>query len=151
MVIVSIKPNISKNNNAFYSASASNKQNPQDGTLDLPFFFRYKHITSLKTTFRLHKARACPAGFRATSAAVFVLIYWLREFHLSAFANRFELRCEPKQLMLLYYKICPCYVTETAFTRYRNILKTVKNVTDRPPVHTKTAQFLPADFENCRF
>ena len=38
----------------------------------------------------------------------------------------------------------------TAFARCRNILKTVKNVTDRPPVHTKTAHFLPADFENGR-
>ena len=27
---------------------------------------------------------------------------------LFAFANCFELRCEPKQLMPLYYKICPC-------------------------------------------
>ena len=27
--------------------------------------------------------------------------------------------------------------TQTAFTRCRHILKTVKNVTDRPPVHTK--------------
>ena len=27
----------------------------------------------------------------------------------------------------------------------------VKNVTDRPPVHMKTAHFLPADFENGRF
>ena len=26
-----------------------------------------------------------------------------------------------------------------------------ENVTDRPPVHTKTAHFLPADFENGRF
>ena len=40
---------------------------------------------------------------------------------------------------------------KTAFTRCLHILKTVKNVTDRPPVHTKTAQFLPADFENGRF
>ena len=30
-------------------------------------------------------------------------------------------------------------------------LKTVKNMMDRPPVHTKTANFLQADFENCRF
>ena len=30
------------------------------------------------------------------------------EFLLSEFANRFELRCEPKRLMLLYYKIWPC-------------------------------------------
>ena len=28
---------------------------------------------------------------------------------MSAFADRFELRCEPKQLMLLYYEICPCF------------------------------------------
>ena len=27
---------------------------------------------------------------------------------MSVSANRFELRCEPKRLMLLYYKICPC-------------------------------------------
>ena len=26
-----------------------------------------------------------------------------------------------------------------------------ENVVDRPPVQTKTAQFLPADFENGRF
>ena len=26
---------------------------------------------------------------------------------MSAFANSFELRCEPKRLMLFYYKICP--------------------------------------------
>ena len=38
-----------------------------------------------------------------------------------------------------------------AFTRCRHILKTVKNSTDRPPVHMKTAHFLPADFESGRF
>ena len=40
-----------------------------------------------------------------------------------------------------------------AFTRCRQILKTVKNVTDRPSVHTKTAHFCrqilkAIDFEN---
>ena len=45
------------------------------------------------------------------------------------------------------------YRTETAFTRCRHILKTVKNVTDRPPVHTKAAHFCgqilkTVDFEN---
>ena len=29
---------------------------------------------------------------------------------MSASANRFELKCEPKRLMLLYDKICPCTV-----------------------------------------
>ena len=42
--------------------------------------------------------------------ASFVFNFCLREFLLSAFANRFELRCEPKRLMLLYYKICPCSI-----------------------------------------
>ena len=49
----------------------------------------------------------------------------------------------------------PCFIirTKTAFTRCRQILKTVKNVTDRPPVHTKTAHFCrqiskTVDFEN---
>ena len=42
-------------------------------------------------------------------AAMFVLNYQLREFLLSAFANRFGWRCELKQMMLLYYKVCPCY------------------------------------------
>ena len=40
---------------------------------------------------------------------------------------------------------------KTAFTRCRNFLKTVKTVTDRPPVQKKTAHFLTADFENVRF
>ena len=44
-------------------------------------------------------------------------------------------------------------LAETAFTRCQHILKTVKNVTDRPPVHTKTALFCrqilkTVDFKN---
>ena len=30
--------------------------------------------------------------------AMFVLNYWLREFLLAAFANGFELKCEPKAI-----------------------------------------------------
>ena len=41
--------------------------------------------------------------------------------------------------------------SKTAFTRSRDILKTVEDVADKPPVHTKTAYYLPADFENGRF
>ena len=48
MVIVSFKPKIPENYNAFCSASESNKRNPRDGTLDLPSFFLYTHITSVK-------------------------------------------------------------------------------------------------------
>ena len=43
------------------------------------------------------------------------------------------------------------FETRTAFTRCRQILKTVKNVMDWPPVHTKMAHLLPADIENGRF
>ena len=50
------------------------------------------------------------------------------------------------------YCLIHCFVLNKAlFTRCRHILKTARNVTDRPPVHTKTAHFLPADFENGRF
>ena len=38
---------------------------------------------------------------------MFILIYRLRELPLSRVANRFDLRCHLKQLLLLYYKICP--------------------------------------------
>ena len=53
------------NVDSYSSASESNKQNPPDRTLNLPFFFRYKHITFLKTSLRPHQARVCRAGFRA--------------------------------------------------------------------------------------
>ena len=47
--------------------------------------------------------------------AMLVLNYWLREFLLSEIANRFELGCESKQLMLLYYKICLCSMIISKF------------------------------------
>ena len=59
-------------------------------------------------TFHSHKAIVGPSGFGATFAAVFVLIYRLREFPLSAVANRFELRSQLKEPLLLYQKFCPC-------------------------------------------
>ena len=89
-------------------APRSIKQNPRDRTLDLPFFFRLKHITSLKNLPSAAPSESCPFWFQGNFAALFILIYCLREFLLSAFVNRFEMRCQPKQLMLLYYKICPC-------------------------------------------
>ena len=42
-------------------------------------------------------------------------------------------------------------MSETALTRCGHILRTVKNVRERPPVHMKTTHFLPADFESGRF
>ena len=90
------------------AAHESNKQNSRDRTLDLSIFFRYKHITSLKNLPSPAPNESLPYWFQGNFAALFVLIYGLRGFLLSAFANRFELRCEPQRLMLLYYKICPC-------------------------------------------
>ena len=93
--------------NSSSSAPRSIKQNPRGRTLDLPFFFCYKHLTSLKNLPSVTPSESFPYWFQGNFAAQFVLIYCLREFLLSAFVNRFELRCESKQLMLLYYKICP--------------------------------------------
>ena len=42
------------NVNSYSSAPELDKQNPPDRTIDLPFFSRYKHITSLKN----HLSRA---------------------------------------------------------------------------------------------
>ena len=92
------------------AAPESNKQNPRDRTLDLPIFFRYKHVTSLKNLPSPTPNESLPYWFQGNFAALSVLNFCLREFLLSADANRFELRCEPKRLMLLYYKICPCFL-----------------------------------------
>ena len=83
--------------------------------MDLPFFFRYKHITSPKSLPLPAPSESLPNWFQGNFAAVFVLNFWLIEFLLSAFANRFELRCEPKQLMPLNYKICPCFTHKIPF------------------------------------
>ena len=89
------------------STPESNKQNPRDRTLDLSIFFRYKHIPSLKNLPSPTPNESSPYWFQGNFAALFVFNFCLREFHLSAFTNRFELRCEPKRLMLLSYKISP--------------------------------------------
>ena len=90
--------------NDLCSASEPCKQNPQDRPLDLPSSFRLKHITSLKNLPSPAPSKTLPYWFQSNFAAMFVLNYRLREFLLSVFVNRFELRREPKQLMLLYYK-----------------------------------------------
>ena len=62
----------------------------------------------LKTSLRPHQTRVFRTGFRVTLRLRLFWNFCLREFLLSAFTNRFEWKCEPKRLMLLYYKICPC-------------------------------------------
>ena len=100
------------------SAPESNKQNPRGRTLDLLFFFCYRHIPSLKNLPSPAPNESLPYWFQGNFAASLVLKFRLREFLLSAFANRFELRCEPKRLMLLYYKICPCSgISNASFAR----------------------------------
>ena len=69
--------------------------------------------------------------------------------------------CHPKELgrvMLKEHSLgkngfrwIALFALKTAFTRCRHILKTVKNVTDKPPVHTKTAHFCRHNFENGSF
>ena len=88
-----------KSRSALCSASESNKQNLRDRILDLPLFFRYKHITSLKNLPSPAPNESLPYWFQGNFVASFVLNFCLREFLLSAFANRLELRCEPKQLI----------------------------------------------------
>ena len=94
---------------SYSSAPESNKQNTPDRALDLPLFFHYEHITSLINLPSPVPSESLSYWFQGNLAPMFVLNYWLREFILSVFANRFELKCEPRQLMILYYKICPCY------------------------------------------
>ena len=60
MVIVSFKPKIPLNCSAFCSASEANKQNSRDRVLDLPLFFLYKHITSLKNHLLLARSENSP-------------------------------------------------------------------------------------------
>ena len=91
------------------SSPESNKQNLRGRTLDLPSFFRYKHIPFLKNLPLPAPNESLPYWFQGNFAASFVLKFCLGEFLLSTFANRFELRCEPKRLILLYFKICPCF------------------------------------------
>ena len=81
-------------------------------------FFRYKHIPSLRNLPSPAPNESLPYWFQGNFAASFVFNFCFREFLLSAFANRFELRCEPKRLMLLYYKICPCYSTSNEIRNF---------------------------------
>ena len=66
MVIVSFKPKIPKNNNAFCLASEASKQNPRHRTLDLPFFFHYQHMISLKNHPSLAQGESLPYWFRGS-------------------------------------------------------------------------------------
>ena len=64
MVIISLKPKIpEENDKAFCSASEANKQNLRARTLDSPFVFRYKYITSPKNRRSLAQSESLPYWF----------------------------------------------------------------------------------------
>ena len=66
-------------------------------------------MTKLNLTedeFEQDKEQLLTRGHLSRTLLRYVLHFWLREFVLS---NRFELKCEPKQPILLYYKVYPCF------------------------------------------
>ena len=71
------------NVNSYSSASESNKQNPPNRTIDLPFFSRDKHIISLRNVPSPAPGESLPYWFQGNFAVLFVLVYCLREFFLS--------------------------------------------------------------------
>ena len=68
------------NVNSCSSAPNSNKQNPPDRSLGLPFFFHHKHIASLRKVPSPSPSESLSYWFQVSFAAMFVLNYWLREF-----------------------------------------------------------------------
>ena len=60
------------NVNSYSSAPESNRLNPPDRTMDLPFFFRYKHITSLKSLPLPASSESLLYWFQGDFAATFV-------------------------------------------------------------------------------
>ena len=56
------------------------------------------------------------------------------------------------RVMTLYYLLFPCFWSLSAYqlSAFQHNLELVQNVTDRPPVKTKTAHSSPTDFENGR-
>ena len=77
--------------------------------------------TLSKTIHRLHKAKVCPTGFVATFAVVFVLIYQLREFSLSAFTNRIELRCQLKYHIMQFGALrAEMYISKAQICIYKS-------------------------------
>ena len=92
MVIVSFQPYIPKDYNAFCSATESKKQNPRERTLDLPFLFRYKHITSLKSHLSLAHSESFSFRFRGNFHGC--VCFDLPVERISLATNRFGLKCQ---------------------------------------------------------
>ena len=52
------------NVNSYSSAPESNRPNPPDRTMDLPFFFRYKQITYVKKVLSFVPSESLPYWFQ---------------------------------------------------------------------------------------
>ena len=63
--------------------------------------FNFTATFSLVKISLLAQSESLPYWFGEMFMVVFVLIYRLREFPLSAVTNRFELSCQLRQLLLL--------------------------------------------------
>ena len=99
-----------QNWNPLCLVSESNKQNPRDRTLDLPFFFRYKHIPSLKNLPSPAPNESLPYWFQGNFVASFVLNFCLREFLLSACMERHScLMCSKYRTVPCSYMIVVCF------------------------------------------
>ena len=80
MVIVSLKQCMPESYNHFCYATESNKQIPRERTLDLPFLFHHKNITSRKKHLSLAKGESVPYRFRGNFCSRVCLIYRLESF-----------------------------------------------------------------------
>ena len=58
--------------NSYFSAPESNRQNPPNRNMDLPFFFLYKHLTILKNFSSPTPCESLPYWFQGKFVAMFV-------------------------------------------------------------------------------
>ena len=100
-MIVSFKPKIREIYNAFCSVSESNKQSPQDRSLDLPFFLQEKHITSRQNHISLAQGESMPYWLWVNFCGLVCFDLPFREFNLSAVTNCFESGCQLKKLVAI--------------------------------------------------
>ena len=86
-----------------------------DEALDISFL-RSLHILNVALRKKCLNARRVTSyvGFRSIFAAFLVFNYWLRESPATAMTNHFS-GVNRKQLMLLCYEICHCYLTQIHF------------------------------------
>ena len=85
----------------------SNKQSLPDRDLDLPIFFHYKHITSLKNHISCAQGQSLSYWSRGNFCDCVCFDLPGERISLVCSPNHFELICQLKKLLLMCYKICP--------------------------------------------